>query len=316
VVKGESADAGETKPGLGVRIWALMAKIGFGPRFFYVVKRVAVDTFNEGFTYAGNLAYLSLVTLFPFVIVAAAIAQLVGRSSEGIRTLEAFLQTVPPDVADVLRKPASDVLLARTGNLLWFGAIVGLWTTAGFIETLRGILRQAYGVQSSTPFWRYRLGAIGMIVASVILAMAAFSFQVILTAVEQFIYKLLPWASNAQTIVAFTKFAPALALFGSLYILFYSLTPRRYRHSKCPKWPGAAFTTAWWLFVTAMLPWMLSNLGGYDLTYGSLAGVMIALIFFYLIGLGMVAGAELNAALAETPPDAVEEARQKEDGAS
>ena len=313
MTKGENSSAAAAKSGFGASVRAAMAKIGAGPRFFYVVKRVAVDTFNEGFTYAGNLAYLSLVTLFPFVIVAAAIAQLVGRSSEGIRTLEAFLQTVPPDVADVLRKPASDVLQARTGNLLWFGAAVGLWTTAGFIETLRGILRQAYGVSSSTPFWRYRLGAIGMIVASVILAMAAFSFQVILTGVEQFIYKLLPWASNAQTIVAFTKFAPALALFGALYILFYSLTPSRFRKAKCPKWPGALFTTVWWLSVTALLPMMLSTLGSYDLTYGSLAGVMIALIFFYLIGLGMVAGAELNAALAETPPTGVGEARQKEE---
>ncbi len=311
---GESPDA--AKPGFRTRARGALGKVGVGPRFFFVVKRVAVDTFNEGFTYAGNLAYLSLVTLFPFVIVAAAIAQLVGRSSEGIRTLEAFLQTVPPDVAEVLRKPASDVLQARTGNLLWFGAIVGLWTTAGFIETLRGILRQAYGVHSSTPFWRYRLGAIGMIVASVILAMAAFSFQVILTGVEQFIYKLLPWASQAQLIVSLTKFAPGVALFGALYILYYSLTPSRFRHSKCPKWPGALFTTLWWLFVTAMLPRMLDTLGSYDLTYGSLAGVMIALIFFYLIGLGMVAGAELNAALAETPPEGVEGARQKEDGAS
>jgi membrane protein len=316
VTKGENSDAAEATPGLGGRFRTVLGKVGAGPRFFYVVKRVAVDTFNEGFTYAGNLAYLSLVTLFPFVIVAAAIAQLVGRSSEGIRTLEAFLQTVPPDVAEVLRKPASDVLQARTGNLLWFGAIVGLWTTAGFIETLRGILRQAYGVQSSTPFWRYRLGAIGMIVASVILAMAAFSFQVILTGVEQFIYKLLPWASQAQTIVSLTKFAPGLALFGALYILFYSLTPSRFRHSKCPKWPGALFTTLWWLFVTAMLPKMLATLGSYDLTYGSLAGVMIALIFFYLIGLGMVAGAELNAALAETPPNGVEGAPQREESAS
>jgi membrane protein len=314
VKTGESPDA--AKPGFRTRARGALGKVGVGPRFFFVVKRVAVDTFNEGFTYAGNLAYLSLVTLFPFVIVAAAIAQLVGRSSEGIRTLEAFLQTVPPDVAEVLRKPASDVLQARTGNLLWFGAIVGLWTTAGFIETLRGILRQAYGVHSSTPFWRYRLGAIGMIVASVILAMAAFSFQVILTGVEQFIYKLLPWASQAQLIVSLTKFAPGVALFGALYILYYSLTPSRFRHSKCPKWPGALFTTLWWLFVTAMLPRMLDTLGSYDLTYGSLAGVMIALIFFYLIGLGMVAGAELNAALAETPPEGVEGARQKEDGAS
>jgi membrane protein len=313
---GEKADAAQAKRGIGARLRALLGRLGVGPRFFAVTGRVVVGTFNEGFTYAGNLAYLSLVTLFPFVIVAAAIAQLVGRSAEGIRTLEAFFQTVPPDVAEVLRKPATDVLQARTGNLLWFGAIVGLWTTAGFIETLRGILRQAYGVSSSTPFWRYRLGAMGMIVGSVVLAMAAFSFQVILTGVEQFIYKLLPWASSAQTIVAVTKFAPAVALFGALYILFYSLTPGQYRKAKCPKWPGPLFTTIWWMSVTSLLPWMLGNLGSYDLTYGSLAGVMIALIFFFLIGLGMVIGAELNAALAETPETGLEDAAKQEIEAS
>ncbi|NIJ65518.1 MULTISPECIES: YihY/virulence factor BrkB family protein [Sphingomonas] len=290
----------------------MLARIGLGPRFWHVVKRVLVGTFQDGFTYAGNLAYLSLVTLFPFFIVAAAIAQLIGRSSEGIHTLDAFLRTVPPDVAELLRKPVSDVLMARTGNLLWFGAIVGLWTVAGFIETIRGILRQAYGVRSGTPFWQYRLGAIGMIIASVIITMAAFSFQVILTAVEQFLYTIFPWASEAQRIVSLSKIAPAIALFGALYILFYSLTPGRYRKSRCPKWPGALFTAAWWLLVTALLPKILGTLGNYDLTYGSLAGVMIALIFFFLVGLGLVVGAELNAALAETPENGLEEPRERE----
>ncbi|NYT41399.1 YihY/virulence factor BrkB family protein [Sphingomonas sp. R-74633] len=312
---GEDA-AAEAKPGLGSRILALLARIGLGPKFWHVVKRVVVGTFQDGFTYAGNLAYLSLVTLFPFFIVAAAIAQLFGRSSEGIHTLEAFLRTVPPDVATLLRKPVSDVLMARTGNLLWFGAIVGLWTVAGFIETIRGILRQAYGTPSRTPFWRYRLGAIGMIIASVIITMAAFSFQVILTGVEQFLYTIFPWASEAQRIVSLSKIAPAIALFGALYILFYSLTPSHYRKSKCPKWPGALFTAVWWLLVTALLPKILGTLGSYDLTYGSLAGVMIALIFFFLVGLGLVVGAELNAALAETPETGLEEPGKQENIAS
>jgi membrane protein len=293
-----------------------MSDMGVSERFFIVSKRVLVGTYNEGFTYAGNLAYLSLVTLFPFFIVAAAIAQLVGRNSEGLRTLEVFLQTVPPDVADVLRKPISDVLQARTGNLLWFGGLVGLWTTAGFIETLRGILRSAYGTHSSTPFWRYRLGAVGLIVGAVMLALVALSLQVVLGAVEQFLYKMLPLATEAQQIVSISRFAPALALFGALYLLFYSLTPQRYRKHACPKWPGPAFVTVWWLATTWALPLSLSMLGGYDLTYGSLAGVMIALIFFYIIGLGVVIGAELNAALAEVPPDKLGEAPEKENVAS
>jgi membrane protein len=312
-IEGISPESPEARRrGLGTRIRHTLGWLGVRDKFFIVIKRVAVGTFNDGFTYAGNLAYLSLVTLFPFFIVAAAIARLVGRTGEGLRTLEAFLRTVPPDVADVLRQPVIDVLTARSGNLLWFGAIVGLWTTAGFIETIRGILRAAYGVRSTTPFWRYRLGAIGMIIGSVILAMAAFSFQVILTAVEQFLYRVLPIAPDAQAWIAIGKLAPGLALFGALYMLFYSLTPGKYRKAKCPKWPGAVLVTLWWMATTALLPRILATLGSYDLTYGSLAGVMIALIFFFMIGLGVVIGAELNAALAETPENGLEAQKQQE----
>lgn len=299
--------------GLGGHIRRRLGELGVSDRAVEVTRRVVVGTFNDGFTYAGNLAYLSLVTLFPFFIVAAAIARLFGHSGEGVRALNAFLRTIPPDVAGVLAQPMRDVLEARSGNLLWFGAIVGLWTTASYIETLRGILRQAYGVRSDRPFWEYRLGSIGLIIAAVVLALSAFGVQFALTGVEQFLYRVLPFASDAQRIVSFGRIAPALALFVALYILFFSLTPHRYRKAGCPKWPGALFVTAWWLATTALLPVVLASVGRYDLTYGSLAGVMIALIFFFIIGLGVVIGAELNAALAEAPEDGLDEAvEQKE----
>ena len=93
-----------------------------------MVKRVAIGVYSDGFIHAGNLAYLALLSLFPFVIVAAAIARLFGQTEEGLDAVNALLQTMPPDVADVLRTPIHDVLEARSGSLLWLGALVGLWT--------------------------------------------------------------------------------------------------------------------------------------------------------------------------------------------
>ena len=55
---------------------------------------------------------------------------------------------------------------------------------------------------------------------------------------------------------------------------------------------------------------VLALFGGYDLTYGSLAGVMVALIFFFLVGLGVVIGAEINAALADVPVDELDDLDQ------
>lgn len=271
-----------------------------------VAKRVVVGVYSDGFIHAGNLAYLTLVTLFPFFIVAAAIARIMGRTSESIATVEAFLRTLPPGVAQVLGTPIADVLNARSGSLLWFGALVGLWTTGSFIETIRDILRRAYGVKSNRPFWEYRLRAVGIIIASVLLALAALSLQVVLVGVEQLILRLFPMAENAAALVSTTKLLTPIALFGALYMLFLSLTPGPYRGRRYPKWPGALFVTLWWFTVSGLLPVLLAQLVSYDLTYGSLAGVMITLIFFYFIGFGLVIGAELNAALAERPANSLE----------
>ncbi|HTU10821.1 MAG TPA: YihY/virulence factor BrkB family protein [Allosphingosinicella sp.] len=269
-------------------------------RTWLVVKRVAVGVYNDGFIHAGNLAYLALLSLFPFVIVAAAIARLAGAGAEGMSAVSGILQTMPEDVQNVLRAPIADVLHARNGNLLWFGALVGLWTTASFIETIRDILRRAYGVTYSRPFWEYRLGSIGIIILSVIMAMIAFSLSVLLSGAQRFVIANIPAAEDFFAWITLVQLVPAMLLFGSLYLLFYILTPKRYRRG-CRKWPGAAFVAIWWVATSALLPAILSGLGGYDTTYGSLAGVMIALIFFFIIGLGLVIGAELNAALAETP---------------
>ena len=261
-----------------------LAKVRPGSYAFEILKRTSLGVFNDGFIHAGNLAYLALMTLFP------------------------FLHVLPPDVSDLLRKPIADVLAARTGSLLWLGGLVGLWTVGGFIETIRDIFHRAYGVKATAPFWKSRLSSTLVMIASVVVALLSFLAAGILTAAEQFIYRLVPFAQDVAGWVGLSRLIPGVVMFGALYMLFYSVTPGKYRESDCPKWPGALFTAAWWVSMTALLPWALSKLGGYDLTYGSLAGVVVMLLFFYLIGLGLVFGAHLNAALAEPPETGLERA--------
>ncbi|MDB5721535.1 MAG: rane protein, partial [Alphaproteobacteria bacterium] len=97
------------------RIGRHFDKVRPGTRPFEVLKRVAIGVYTDGFIHAGNLAYLALLTLFPFVIVAAATARVFGATQGGMQTVSALLQTMPHNVADVLRKPIGDVLSARSG---------------------------------------------------------------------------------------------------------------------------------------------------------------------------------------------------------
>ncbi|HEY8591769.1 MAG TPA: YihY/virulence factor BrkB family protein [Sphingomicrobium sp.] len=265
-----------------------------------VVKRVSIGVYNDGFIHAGNLAYLSILALFPFFILAAAIAHLFGQSQDAQLTVANILMRLPRGVAETLREPITEVLDARTGPLLWFGALVGLWTAASFIETIRDILRRAFGVKFSAPFWEYRLASMLIILAAVVLLMIAFAASLALSSIHHVIIVKFPLAQDVGHSLGLYRLVPALTLFFTFYVLFLALTPKRYRRRGCRKWPGALFVTLWWIGTVELLPAAIGLVGGYSLTYGSLAGVMIALLFFFIVGLGVVIGAELNAALAES----------------
>jgi membrane protein len=276
-----------------------------GARVYEVIRRTLLGVWADGFIHAGNLAYLALISLFPFFIVTAAFAHLLGLGADGSVAIDSFLRTVPKAVREMLRPVITDVLTKRTGSLLWIGALLGLWTTGNFIETIRDILRRAYGVTARPLFWQHRLISSALIVGAVLMMFVAFLAQLLLTGVEEVILRFFPLAHDLVNWIGWGRLAPLVTLFAALYLIFVVLTPSRYRGTGCPKWPGAAFTAGWWVVMTMALPAILRLVGGYGLTYGSLAGVIVALLFFWLVGLGLVIGAQLNAALAERPESGV-----------
>lgn len=269
-------------------------------RVVAVVRDTVAGTWNDGFTHAGNLAYLSLVTLFPFFILVASVAGALGRTEDGLRAVNAFLRTLPNDVALLVAKPITDVITERSSSgVVTFGVIVALWTISNFMETLRQIIREAYRSPNHLPVWRYRLLSVAVVFASVLAMLVALASQVMLNGAEALVARLMPFAGDVFGTLGLSRALPAGVLFLSLWAVFYVLTPRRFRVTRCPIWPGALVTTLTWVGTSMILPATIALFGGYALTYGSLAGVIVALLFFYIIGLGLVFGANLNAALAK-----------------
>jgi membrane protein len=303
-------DAIRHRPGFRSRV---LSEVGPGTRAFEVAKRVAIGAYNDGFIHAGNLAYMTILAIFPFFVLGAAVFSIIGEEGERAATINAVLYALPPLVGNVIEPVARSVVEQRSGWFLWVGGLVGLWTVSSLIETIRDILRRAYGTRATHAFWKYRVFSAGVIVGAVVLLMVSLLAQVLIGTAQEVIDAYLPSLSHAIGELRLSRIVPAFGLFGSLYLLFYTLTPKTYRNRRYPKWPGALATTLWWIAVTVWLPPAIRNLFRYDATYGSLAGIMIALYFFYLVGLGMVAGAELNAALAETPEEAENRIGQADD---
>lgn len=288
-------------------------KVGPGTRAWDVVKRTVTGTYNDGFIHAGNLAYLSMFSIFPFFILGAALFTLFGEENEQAAAINAVLLTLPPMVGEVIGPVARDVIAARSGWLLWVGALVALWTVGSLIETIRDILSRAYGTQATKAFWKYRLLSAGVIIGSVLMLMLSLLAQVVIGTIQQVIEAYFPQLVDHVSNLSLSRIVPALGLYGSLYLLFYSLTPSRYRGKRYPKWPGALFTATWWVLATTLLPIVLRSFFSYSLTYGSLAGIMVTLFFFWLVGLGVVIGAELNAALAVSPEEEMNTLGQADD---
>ena len=159
-------------------------QVGPGTRAWEVAKRTLVGTYNDGFIHAGNLAYLSMLAIFPFFILGAAVFSAFGEEAERAATINAVLYALPPIVGNVIEPVARDVIEARSGWLLWAGAGVALWTVGSLVETIRDILRRAYGTHATHAFWKYRLLSTGAILSAVLLLLLSLIAQFVIGAAQ------------------------------------------------------------------------------------------------------------------------------------
>lgn len=252
---------------------------------------------DNGGILAGNLAYMSLLTLFPFFIFCVSLAGFFGRTDEGLEAVRTLMASVPSQVADVLGGPINQVLegSAKRG-LLTFGVIVTIWTAANFIETVRVVVLVAYNQTATRSLWFQRLQSTLLVIASALILFSSMIVQFILNTTLKLLQDYLPWFTSVIDFMKIvgTGVAPAILVLG-LYGIFRALTPREALPAR--HWPGALLTAAIWIAASQVLPRVLTLMGSYNVTYGSLAGIIITLLFFYVLGIGLVLGAQLNAAL-------------------
>lgn len=267
---------------------------------FEIARRAIVGTWEDGFIHAGNLAYMAIFAIFPFFIAAAAVLGAITDRYDRLILIDMVLAGLPPRVVAAIRPVAIEVIEARSGWLIWLGAAVGIWAVGSLIESIREIVRRAYRARPEGSFIKHRLRASAIAIAAILVLITSLIAQIALGAVQQWLHARLPQIDGLHANLWLSQAIAALGAFLSSLALFAALTPRDYRGARFPKWPGALATTLWWVAINLALPPAIRSVFTYDLTYGALSGIMIALFFFYLVGLGVVFGAEINGAIART----------------
>ncbi len=259
----------------------------------------AMINFNkhDGMVMAGHLAFLALLALFPFIIFLVSLAGLFGQSSAGTDALENLFMAMPTDVSIILRGPIEKMISTTNKEIMTFSIIGAIWVSSSAIDAARLAVVRAYSTVTRRGYIRRRAEGFLLVIlsaSSIILGMATLVFGPV---IWNTIIKFIPIDADWNLLWNVTRLLVSFSLiFAALCLAYFVLKPRSLK-LPAPVTSGALAALILWMIVGNGFSIYLKYFGNYDVTYGSLAGAIIALVFFYFISAGFIVGAEINAAL-------------------
>jgi membrane protein len=250
---------------------------------------------DGGATQAGSIAFTTLFALFPFLIFLMTLAGEFGQEDAARRFVDLSLEGLPAEVVSAIRPAIDQVVNVRRTGLMTVSILVAVWTASSGIEALRTALNYAYGIEDSRSWWWLRLQSI---VFTVVMSIAILVLMVVVVAgpfIWDFVEELFKVPPSWGWLYTGVRYLLAVLLLYAVIALLYQWLPNR-RLRGYEILPGAAVTVVTWLITASLFSLYLQNLGRFSVTYGSLGGIVVTLMFFYLSAAIFIFGAEVNGA--------------------
>jgi membrane protein len=251
------------------------------------------------FGHAAELGFYFLFALFPTLLSASSILGLAARSAHQIydRLLHYLALVLPTAALGTVLNTFNETTAAATSGKITFGLIAAIWSASVGISAIQDTLNVVYKIEDSRSFIRARIYAIGLTIMltgifSLCLACMLGGDFVAAVAHHRILNGLL--AGGIAYSARILGWILATALLALAFAVIYYWAP----DLKCRCWhwitPGGALGIVGWLLASLGLRVYLHFFNNYSVTYGSLGAVIILLTWFYITGLMLIAGAELN----------------------
>lgn len=254
---------------------------------------------NDGAAMAGYIAFSGLLSIFPFLIFAATLTGMLVGADRSERVIDALFEIAPQHVALTLEPVVKEVLSKQSSEVLTVSALFAVWVASNAVEAFRIAFDRAYGIIDPRHFVVNRAMALGIVllgaVVAALLGISILLSPIILHLVSQRTHFSIPW------IAGYITYGFGMMVFIGFLMLMHRWLPGRHLPGTVI-WPGVLVTTLIWLAAAGGFTLYLSHTPGYTVTYGTLAGVIITLMFFYLTGATIIFGAELNAEMNKLAP--------------
>lgn len=252
--------------------------------------------------YAGYAAYASLLAVFPFIIFLVALAGFIGTPEMAEELIHRSLNFLPPHVVETLSPVIRHILNSESTGLLTFGILGSLWVASSGVEGLRHGLNRAHGVTEFRPLWKRRLQSAGIVIVGSIVFLLLALLLIITPLVLDFLAPYLGSSTEAILSSSWLRYATGLLILTTVFTALFSILPN-ISLSLRNVLPGAFLAAAGWIGLAALFSLYLANFGQYDVTYGSLGGIIITMVFFHLSITVLLAAAAFNATWLEKNRD-------------
>lgn len=248
---------------------------------------------------AAALTYYAVLSIFPAAIALTSLLGLVGRAEESVDTvLEVLDPLVSEDMLGTIEPALTTISQSQSAGLaLLLGLAGALWTASGYVGAFGRAMNRIYEIPEGRPFWKLRPVMLLITVVSLALMAAVLLMLVVSGPVAQSIGDVIGLGDAALTAWGIAKWPVLAATVVLVVALLYYATP----NVKQPKFRwisvGALVAIVVWVLASVAFGFYVANFASYNKTYGSLAGVIVALLYLWLTNLALLFGAEVDSEL-------------------
>lgn len=259
-------------------------------KFYLAIVRM-ID--HDGVEHAGYMAFMMLLSIFPFFIFILAFTSFFGLSELGEMFIWFTIDNMPENSIAAIKSRISEMIADPPHGLLTLAIFGTLWTSSSFVECLRTILNRVYEVKSPPIYILRRLLSIVqfLIISSAICCamLILIIIPVILTKIHYFVIL----KHEYRSIINVVKYlAVFMSLFTTISLLYYLIPNISLKYREVA--PGALLTVILWSMSGYFLSKYILYYNQFSVVYGSLGSIIITLIFFYIINVIFIIGAEFN----------------------
>ncbi|WP_374721155.1 YihY/virulence factor BrkB family protein [Peribacillus tepidiphilus] len=248
---------------------------------------------------AAQLAFFFLLSLFPLLIVLVTLLPYLPLSKNDIF---GFIRDYAPVESMELIESNIEGIMQQNGRLLSFGVVATLWSASNGLNAVVIAFNKAYDVKENRPFWAARAMSIVLTIGMMIVFIIALLLPVFGKQIGAFLFAEFGFSDKFFRIWGVIRWVLSSVVLFFIFTILYWIAPNI--KLKClTVIPGALFATVGWIVVSVGFSYYVSNFGNFSYTYGSIGGIIVLMIWFYLTGHIIILGAEINAMISEEDPN-------------